>query len=152
MTKKIGLMEVKQALKDGRFRDQLPIELREDVAKFLQNPGCPCNKPTFKKVLKIAGRQLLDYYGTEAELDENLETAAPELDNTPMPNGLYSEAPKNPFDYEFNYMVINCHVNELAKKLSELPKDSPKQISVARYEDQITCIINELPARSIVKK
>jgi hypothetical protein len=147
MKKKIGLMEVKQALRDGRFRDKLPIEIRPDVAKFLQNPGCPCNKPTFKKVLKIAAKELLEYYGDEAEI--NLEEVAESENVAEMPKGLFAKENNHPpfMNFEFNYTVINCHIDELAKQLSNLAKDTPKQISVARYEDQVTCIVNEIPSR-----
>jgi hypothetical protein len=42
-----------------------------------------------------------------------------------------------------NWRVINCHVDELEKKLSKLGPGR-KQLDVARWEDQVTVVINEL--------
>jgi len=45
---------VKQALRDGKFREKLPEILIKDVQKFLANPSCTCNFPIYEKVLKEA--------------------------------------------------------------------------------------------------
>ena len=42
-----------------------------------------------------------------------------------------------------NYHVINCHINDLASNLKRFP-EGRKQIAIARFEDQVTVIINEL--------
>lgn len=119
---KIGLMEVKQALRDGRFRDSLPQELAEDVVKFLQNPGCACNVPIYRKILKNCKSQLQQYYPNREieDLNEQIQKAA-----------------------QNQFSVINCHINDLQSKLRQLPPGR-KQIQIARYEDQVTAIINEL--------
>jgi len=59
---KIGLIEVKAALNDSRFRKMLPSDLDEEIIKFLSNPSCPCNVPLYRKVLKDCTSQLSKYY------------------------------------------------------------------------------------------
>jgi hypothetical protein len=44
---------------------------------------------------------------------------------------------------ENNWSVINCDIGELEKKLRKLGPGR-KQIAVARYEDQVTVVVNEL--------
>src|SRR5262252_4260829 len=122
MTKKIGLLEVKQALRDGRFRDKLPDVLKEDIQKYLHNPGCACNLPIYRRVMQFGGDQLKAYFpGKELpNVEEELQHLA-----------------------ENNWLVINCHINELEGRLTKLPPGR-KQIAVARYEDQVTVIVNEI--------
>lgn len=115
-------MEVREALRDGRFRDAIPLELRDEVAKYLHCPSCATNIHLYRKILKSCGEQLQEYFPgreviNEAEEIENLATN--------------------------NFLVINCHINELEGKLRSLSKGR-KQIAITRYEDQITAIINEL--------
>ena len=118
----IGLMEVKQALRDKRFRESLPTDFKEDLQKYLQNPGCACNVPIYKKVMTNAREQLQTYYPNRsiANLDEEVSKLA-----------------------QNNFTVINCHVNELETHLKKLTPGR-KQIAVTRYEDQVTVIVNEL--------
>ncbi len=120
--KKIRIQEVKEALRDANFRKKLPPELKEDIQKYEQNPGCPCNLPIYINVLKKAGRQLIEFYpGRELEnFDEELMKLA-----------------------QNNFNVINCHVDELEGILKKLPPGR-KQIEAARWADQITVIVNEL--------
>ena len=115
-------MEVKQALADGRFRDSLPLEIRDDVAKYLHCPSCASNVNFFRKVLKICKKQLSDYYPGREFFDEEkeIETLAAN-----------------------HWSVINCGINELEGKLRALPKGR-KQIAMARWEDQITVVVNDL--------
>jgi hypothetical protein len=120
--KKIGLIEVKQALKDPTFRDKLPLEFRDDVAKYLHNPGCSCNLPIYRRLLKEAVPQLNAYFPGREIIDEAKEIAS---------------LAQNHFS------VINCHVDQIEEKLKQLPMGR-KQITIARYEDQATVIINEL--------
>lgn len=122
MTNKIGLLEVKQALKDERFRLRLPQSLKDQVNKFLSNPGCACNVPLYKEILLDHSDLLREYYpGKEVkDLTKEVESLT-----------------KN------NFSVINCHVAELESKLQKLGPGR-KQIAVARFEDQVTAIVNEL--------
>lgn len=120
---KITLQDVKNALKDVSFRQKLPTQFKEDIQKYEQNPGCSCNLPIYRKILKEAGTYLLAYYPNKTELsnpDEELLKLA-----------------KN------NWKVINCHVDELEDKLKKLPVGR-KQIAITRYIDQVTVVINEL--------
>lgn len=120
--KKISLLDIKEALKDARFRNTLPIELQEDVAKFLTNPGCACNLPLYRKLAKDYSSYLKAYFPNGEIIDE-----AKEVENLS----------KN------NFSVINCHVTELEGRLRKLPPGR-KQIAVTRFQDQATAIINEL--------
>ena len=121
MKQKIKLTDVKQALLDDRFRATLPEELNDDVTKFLQNPGCACNHPIYRKVLNLAAKQLIDYFPTKD---------APNLED-------YSEKPSN------EWTVINCSITELAGRLRKLGPGR-MQVDVARFEDQVTVVINQL--------
>ncbi len=119
---KIGLLEVKAALRDGKFRDILPLDLQDDIVKYLSNPGCACNVPFYRKILTKCKKELQSYYPQSEITDEAEEIA---------------ELAKN------NWKVINCSINDLESKLKELPPGR-KQLAVARYQDQITVIIDEL--------
>lgn len=117
---KISIQEVKTALRDPEFRKKLPEELKLDVQKYEQNPSCGCNLPIYQRILKIAPKQLKDYFP-----------------------GREVETPEEKLLMENHWKVINCHVNELEQTLKNLPSGR-KQVAVARYEDQVTVIVNEL--------
>lgn len=120
--KKISLMEIKHALMDSRFRDKLPEELEEEISQFLKNPSCACNHPLYRKILKLAPRQLSEYYpGKEP----------------PNPEEEIKQLAKN------DWTVISCHINELQNKLRELPPGR-KQLDLARWQDQVTIVVNNL--------
>jgi hypothetical protein len=122
MSRPITLMDVKQALRDKRFRDSLPENFKEDINKFLNNPGCACNMPIYKKVMNEAKQQIQQYYPGRpvSQLDEEIKKLA---DN--------------------NWTVINCKIDELEAKLRKLAPGR-KQIAMSRYEDMVTVIVNEL--------
>lgn len=122
MSRPIGLMDVKQALRDKRFRESLSSDFMEDMQKYLQNPGCACNVPIYKKIMIHAKEQLQAYYPSRsvANLDDEAKKLA---DN--------------------NFSVINCHVDELEARLRKLPPGR-KQLAVARFEDTVTVVVNEL--------
>lgn len=44
---------------------------------------------------------------------------------------------------ENKWSVINCHKDELEEKLRKLP-NGRKQIAIARFEDQVTVVVNEI--------
>ncbi len=115
-------MEVKQALTDGRFRDALPLEIRDEVVKYLHCPSCASNINFFRKVHKTCRKQLVEYYPGKEFFDEEkeIETLA-----------------------ENHWSVFSCHINDLESKLRGLPKGR-KQIAMARWEDQITVVVNEM--------
>lgn len=105
---------------DPKFRDRLPIEYQDEVIKFLDKPGCGCNKPLYKRILIEQQELLKEYFPTKEGIDD-----------------LSDELQQN------NWSVINCSASELAEALRKLPPGR-KQIAVARYEDQVTVIVNEL--------
>ena len=118
--KKINLMDIKQALKDSRFREILPKDL--DIQQYLKNPGCACNAPLYKRILQECKPQLQEYFPGRiiADIDEELKQLA-----------------------QNHWQVINCHINDLETELRKL-SDGRKQVTVARYEDQITAVINHI--------
>ena len=122
LTNKVSIQEVKEALKDPEFRNKLPPELDEDIRKYEQNPGCPCNLGIYRNVLSLASKELLQYY-------PGREVVNPETELPPLRQN--------------NFTVINCSILELEGKLKELGLGD-KQIAIARYEDQVTVIINDL--------
>ena len=119
-------MDVKKSLKDSRFRESLPDSFKKKYSKelieFLNNPGCGCNVPLYRAILKEAPEQLRAYYPGREVLNEK------------------EEAEKLA---ENNWTVINCKVDELEDRLRRLSKGR-KQIAVSRFEDQVTVIVNEL--------
>ena len=119
------LLDVKTAMRDQRFRDSLPEEFKEDVDLYLKNPSCACNHKIYVKVATKAKKQLREYFPQKET--ENLEKELQTLEKLP----------------ENTWSVINCHVNELQKELKRLPPGR-KQLSVSRYEDQVTVVVNEL--------
>lgn len=121
-SKKISLTDVKRALKDSRFRVTLPREMEKDLDEFLNNPGCACHVPLYRRIVKECGEQLQRYY-PDMEIpnqEEELKRLA-----------------------ENNWSVINCHIDELEDRLSKLGPGR-KQLDVARWEDQVTVVVNDL--------
>lgn len=119
---KIGILDVKNALKDSRFRLTLPKEMEKELDEFLNNPGCACHVPLYRKILKDYKDQLQKYF-PNMEISDQEEELRRLSENT--------------------WTVINCHINELEKKLSKLGPGR-KQLDVARWEDQVTVVVNEL--------
>lgn len=122
MNKKISYKDIKTALLDKRFRDKLPDDFQEDLTKFLNNPGCACNHPFYRRIIAQAKEILYEYFPGRDAVD-----IAKEAENV-MKN---------------HWNVINCHVDELQELLRKLP-NGRKQIAIARFEDQATVVINEL--------
>lgn len=113
----ITLEDIENALKDERFVELLPEELKHDYNSYLSNIKCPCNKSFFKKIIKQYPDLIKKYYpNKEIFYEENIS--------------------KN------NWSVINCSIYELENELKKL-NIIKKQIAIARYEDQITLVINE---------
>jgi len=121
--KKISLLDVKQALKDERFVNSLPESLQKGAAKYLKDPGCSCNHEFIVSVLREAAKELKEYYPAATEVTD--------------PDKELEKLSKN------NWKVFSCHVDELEKKLQQLPRGR-KQLDMARWEDQVTVIVNEL--------
>jgi hypothetical protein len=119
---KISMMDIKQALKDERFRDSLPLSFKKEVNEFLNNPGCPCNVPLYRRIMKDAKEQLGKYFP-----DQEITDFEEELNKLS----------------QNNWSVINCSIHELEARLQKLPKGR-KQVELARFQDQVTVIINDL--------
>lgn len=119
---KVSVKDIKTALKDLRFRLTLPKEMSGDIDEFLRNPGCPCHAPLYRRILKECRDQLSRYYPDKSVPDheEEIRKLA-----------------------ENRWTVINCHINELESKLSGLGPGR-KQLDVARWQDQVTVVVNEL--------
>jgi hypothetical protein len=119
---KITLLDVKNALRDERFRKSLGEGFKEDMQKYLNNPNCGCNYHIYQRVAKEAKDQLSSYYPSRQWVDPDDEVA---------------KLAQN------RWSVINCKKDELEKKLKELGPGR-KQLAVARYEDEVTVIVNDL--------
>lgn len=118
-TKYLTKIDIRHAIKsDIRFRELFP-ELATEFADFLHNPTCPCHDPIVNKIMKSADR--LKQYFPNKEIQ------------------VISEQPK----YEEFWITISCHIDELNQKLKTLPVGR-KQLSIARFEDQITAVVNML--------
>lgn len=120
--KTVTLIDIKQALKDSRFRESLPSSLSEDVQKYTRNPGCACNLPLYKKIITECRDQVKNYFPNK-EISNITEEINKIADN--------------------NWSVINCSIDELESKLKKL-STGRKQIAITRYEDQVTVIVNDL--------
>lgn len=121
--KPITLFDVKQAMRDNRFRASLPADLKEDTNKYLQNPGCACNMPIYRNVLKLGKAQLESYFPGRTVVDIEAE----------------DKAMKNSY-----FTVIDCNVKDLQEKLNKLKLPRHIQMTTSRYEDKIVVIIREL--------
>jgi hypothetical protein len=125
MKKKVTIHDIKQALLDDRFRASLPENLADDVSKFLKNPGCSCNHPIYLNVMRKAGKQIAEYFPSKEEVDViEMEKSIDKLSHN-------------------QWQVINCGVHELSEQLRKLGPGR-KQVEVARFQDQVTVIINHL--------
>lgn len=122
MKKLVSLADIKQALRDDRFLKNLPENFSDDVKKFINNPSCGCNIHLYKKILKEAKQNLKEYF-PDKEVEDFDES--------------FKNISKN------NFRVINCEAEELEKKLQSLGPGR-KQIAIARFENKVTVIINEL--------
>lgn len=133
--------------------------MKDEVAKYLQNPGCGCNVPFFKKLLQVAVPQLKEYYGNGSEINEHEATLLENLDKVagdtlsepkrqlstpPLPTPPPSTPTTTRVQFDQNYSVINCSVEELEKKLADLPRGVARALSISRYEDKVTVVITEM--------
>jgi hypothetical protein len=115
--RKLGILDVKQAIFDERFQKLFP-ELKEDIDRVIKDPTCSCNRSIYLKFFQYKDR---------------LEKFFPNRYIEPVEESIA----------ENHWTVINCHVTELEGKLRKLPPGH-KQLAVARYEDQITIVVNHL--------
>jgi hypothetical protein len=154
-------------MRDERFRESLPLELADDIKKYLKNPSCKCNLPIYKRIMKNCRDQIRDYFpGKEIEdvkkLDDlerkwavvncSIQELAKKLQTMPACLQLNLSRYEDQvtvvmgnFDLALTntWSVINCHIDEAEGKIKSLPFGQ-KQIALARYKDQITVVVNEI--------
>ena len=132
MSAPISVIDVKNALKDENFRNTLPESLKDPVQKFLSNPNCSCNLKIYQQILSEAKEQITSYYPDKSYVnpEEQAKVQAQVAEQTKRlaPN---------------NFKVINCSIGELEETMKKLPAGR-KQVTLARWEDQVTVLINEL--------
>ena len=121
ITRKIGLLDVRQALFDDRFQKLFP-ELEQEIKEFIKKPSCACNRSLYDKLFDYPDR--LQQYIPGRQLDSHPKKQAEQNSHN-------------------NWKVISCHIDELEGKLRKLPPGR-KEYAMARYQDQVTVIINEL--------
>jgi hypothetical protein len=119
--RRLSRLDVKQAiLTDARFRDLFP-ELKKEIAEVLNNPSCACNIPIYDIFFKYKGR--LAKYFSSHEIKSPQEEVIDDNKN--------------------HWNVINCKVEELEEVLNKLHKVGRVQIAVARYQDELTVVVND---------
>jgi predicted nuclease of restriction endonuclease-like (RecB) superfamily len=118
--RKLSILDVKQAIYDERFQKLFP-ELKEDIDKIIKDPTCSCNRSMYLKFFAYKDR--LEKFFPNRIIDSVEEEVVKLSQN--------------------HWLVINCKINELEDKLRQLPPGN-KQIAVARYEDQVTVVVNNL--------
>lgn len=120
--KPVGLMDIKQAMHDGRFRALFP-ELEHEIGRVVNRPQCgSCSVPVARKILNDYPDRVQTYFAGRPVVRPDDEAKAVG---------------------ENHWTVFSCHIDELEGRLRKLPPGR-KQIAVTRYEDQITCVVNEL--------
>jgi hypothetical protein len=122
MSNQISIHDIKEALKNEEFRNALPENLQGDVQKFLSNPNCSCNMKIYQRILSEAETNVKAFFPNKGFVS---------------PQQVMESVMQN------NWTVINCNINNLEEELKKL-KSGRKQITMGRYEDQITVIVNEL--------
>lgn len=118
--KEIKIETIKKALLDNNFRKLYP-ELQKEIDQWINNPDCKCNNPLYNAIINDTNT-LKKYFGEDILVTDYLAPIEPEQLN--------------------QWTVINCHIDELEEYLQKLPS-GPKQIAVARWEDQVTIVIND---------
>lgn len=122
MKKQLTRLEVKHAiLSDGRFRELFP-ELKDEIAKVISNPSCACNVPHYDKFFYYKDRLAKYFSGREVV----------------SPKEEVEEANQN------HWTVTNCSINELEDMLNKMHKLGRVQVAVARYQDQVTVVVNDM--------
>lgn len=114
----VTLLDIKQAMRDHRFREKLPAKFEKDIEEYLKDPNCKCNSDLYLKIIRECKSQIQEYFPGKKIIDPDQEI-------------------------ETSWKVINCHIDELESELRKL-SFRPKQLQVARYQDQITVVMREI--------
>jgi len=145
-TKTISILDIKTALKDPAFIAKLPESLAPEIEKIKANPSCGCNAKLYEKILHEAGNIVAEYFPektapTEEELNQQKEEQAAMAAQAEEARRSQEQAQQA--QALNNWSVINCGIHELESKLKSLAQGR-KQITLSRYEDQVTVVINNL--------
>jgi hypothetical protein len=129
----LSLLDIKNAMKDDAFVAKLPESLAPDVAKVRSNINCGCNMKFFERLIAEAPHVLQEYFP-----DKQIVKIEPtQVQEQPVTQ---QNSPPRIIN---NWSVINCHVGELEGRLQAL-KEGRKQVTLSRYEDQVTVVVNHL--------
>jgi hypothetical protein len=143
--KVITLLDIKNAMKDKDFVEKLPKSLAPEIEKIQSNPGCGCNVKLYEKILNEAGDVINQYFPEKNST--NSVAAAVEAQQADTKSTVTVPQPVQPAQRpqlpQNNWTVINCSIGELESKLKALPPGR-KQVTLSRYEDQVTVVINNL--------
>lgn len=117
MSRPVTMMDVRGALHDRRFLDMFP-ELASLADRYTKSPQCgSCGVALAREIIQRFPERLGDYFvGRDLPVHQ---------DGTE--------------DRQFE--VINCHVDDLEAKLRGLPPGVSKHVALARWEDQVTVVI-----------
>lgn len=110
----LGFKEIKRELWKKAFRDLFP-EWKDQIGKFLANPGCECNRPLLISILESKDR-LESYFKRPIKVAMSLPPRGGQV------------------------RVINTDIHRLEEELRNLPPGM-KYIALARYQDQITAVV-----------
>lgn len=108
-------------LGNSKFRELFP-ELKQEMDQVIGNPNCPCNVPIYNQFFKYKDRLIGHFVGKQVpDIKKEVE------------------------DLSHNqWQVINCGINELEGILNKAHKLGRKQIAIARYDDKLTVVVNDL--------
>lgn len=145
-TKTISILDIKTALKDPAFIAKLPESLGPDLEKIKANPSCGCNAKLYEKILQEAGSIVAEYFPektTPTEEELNQQRAEQAAMAAQAEEARKAHEAQQQAQMLNNWSVLNCGINELEARLKSLPQGR-KQITLSRYEDQVTVVVNNL--------
>lgn len=119
MSIEINQEKIKKALLDSKFRSLYP-ELKKEIDQWIENPGCKCNIPLYNTILSDISRLKL-YFGQESVVTEPILEIPGQVNH---------------------WSIFNGHIDKLNDYLQSL-SPGPKQIAIARWQDQVTVIVND---------
>lgn len=125
--KPVGMMDIRQALRDERFRGQFP-ELAGPMAKYAANTGCgTCAVSLVREILAKFPERVREYFPGREVMTAEAATAAPAV------------APRRG-----EWAVYDGPCAGLEAWLRKRPPHAPSQVAVARWEDQCTAAVFEV--------
>ena len=107
-----------KALHNPKFRQILAGDYTEELQSFDKDPNCLCHHKFYRLIATKEVEAFRRFYPELGELETSNELR------------------------EDNWHVINCSVEDVLDQLRKLPPGK-KQVALARYEDQVTIVVNE---------